>query len=84
MSDFEDDIGEQLLELAGATERKKKKRQGSGGASGGGGGTGGAKKRKAEYVMPFSLCIFSYSTFHYGFWTAWSIPIEKILFLGLV
>ncbi|PPQ76853.1 hypothetical protein CVT26_002304 [Gymnopilus dilepis] len=47
MSDFEDDIGEQLLELAGATERKKKKRQGSGG-TGASGGSGGVKKRKAE------------------------------------
>ncbi len=41
MSDFEDDIDNQLLELAGATEKKKKRRQpsnGSGGAGAGGSG----------------------------------------------
>jgi RNA polymerase-associated protein RTF1 len=52
MSDFEDDIDDQLLELAGATEKKKKRRQHSnlnGHAVGGLGG--GSKKRKAEYAL---------------------------------
>ncbi|KDR77150.1 hypothetical protein GALMADRAFT_246379 [Galerina marginata CBS 339.88] len=57
MSDFEDDIDDQLLELAGATEKKKKRRQqpsggsagaGAGGAGGSGKAAGGSKKRKAE------------------------------------
>ena len=56
MSDFEDDIDNQLLELAGATEKKKKRRQplnGSGGAGAGGSGkdSGSSKKRRAEYVL---------------------------------
>ena len=63
MSDFEDDIGEQLLELAGATERKKKKRQGSGG-TGASGGSGGVKKRKAEYVI--FLFVFYFASFVSG------------------
>ncbi|CAA7268808.1 unnamed protein product [Cyclocybe aegerita] len=47
MSDFEDDIDDQLLELAGATEKKKKGRQHSSGSAGGGGSKGAAgKKRK--------------------------------------
>jgi hypothetical protein len=56
MSDFEDDIDDQLLELAGATEKKKKKRQPSNSngtsntAGGSGGAGGGGKKRKAEYA----------------------------------
>ena len=50
MSDFEDDIDDQLLELAGATEKKKKRRQpsNSNGTSAVGGGN---KKRKAEYAL---------------------------------
>ncbi|KAF8153059.1 hypothetical protein B0H34DRAFT_722097 [Crassisporium funariophilum] len=52
MSDFEDDIDDQLLELAGATEKKKKRRQPSGGSGGAGasgaGGKSASKKRKAE------------------------------------
>lgn len=50
MSDFEDDIDDQLLELAGATEKKKKRRQpsNSNGTSAVG---GGSKKRKAEYAL---------------------------------
>ena len=57
MSDFEDDIDDQLLELAGATEKKKKRRQhsNSNGTSNAIGGLGGgSKKRKAEYA-PFIL-----------------------------
>lgn len=48
MSDFEDDIDDQLLELAGASEKKKKKRQHSSGSAGG--GNAGGRKRKAEYA----------------------------------
>ena len=53
MSDFEDDIDDQLLELAGATEKKKKRRQpsNSNGTSAVGGLGGGSKKRKAEYAL---------------------------------
>jgi RNA polymerase-associated protein RTF1 len=55
MSDFEDDIDDQLLELAGATEKKKKRRQPSGGngaGAGSNGKSGGAsKKRRAECVL---------------------------------
>ena len=56
MSDFEDDIDDQLLELAGATEKKKKRRQhsSSNGTNTVGSSGGGNKKRKAEYA-PF-LC----------------------------
>jgi RNA polymerase-associated protein RTF1 len=43
MSDLEDDIDDQLLELAGATEKKKRRRQPSGGS-----GNGPSKKRRAE------------------------------------
>ena len=52
MSDFEDDIDDQLLELAGATEKKKKRRQhsNSNGTSYAVGGLG-VKKRKAEYAL---------------------------------
>ena len=53
MSDFEDDIDDQLLELAGATEKKKKRRQHSSGSAGGG-NAGSSKKRKAEYAPFFS------------------------------
>jgi hypothetical protein len=53
MSDFEDDIDDQLLELAGATEKKKKRRQPSNSNATVGGSGGGSKKRKAEYA--FSL-----------------------------
>ena len=53
MSDFEDDIDDQLLELAGATEKKKKRRQPSNGTSTVSGSGGGNKKRKTEYA--FSL-----------------------------
>jgi hypothetical protein len=54
MSDFEDDIDDQLLELAGATEKKKKRRQhsNSNGTSHAVGSLGGgSKKRKAEYAL---------------------------------
>jgi RNA polymerase-associated protein RTF1 len=54
MSDFEDDIDDQLLELAGATEKKKKRRQHSnsnGTSHAVGGPSGGSKKRKAEYAL---------------------------------
>lgn len=55
MSDFEDDIDDQLLELAGATEKKKKRRQYSNSNGAVGGLIGGSKKRKAEYAffIPF-------------------------------
>ena len=47
MSDIEDDIDDQLLELAGATGgEKKKRRQHSSSSSGG--NASGSKKRKAE------------------------------------
>ena len=45
MSEFEDDIDDQLLELAGATEKKRKRHGGAHSKS-------SSKKRKAEYV-PF-------------------------------
>jgi RNA polymerase-associated protein RTF1 len=45
MSDFEDDIDDQLLELAGATGSEKKKRRLP---SAGGAGNASGKKRKAE------------------------------------
>ena len=45
MSDFEDDIDDQLLALAGATDKKKRRRQPSGAS-----GSGSSKKRRAEYV----------------------------------
>lgn len=54
MSDFDDDIDNQLLELAGATEKKKKRRQHSssnGTSHAVGGPGGGSKKRKAEYAL---------------------------------
>jgi RNA polymerase-associated protein RTF1 len=52
MSDFEDDIDDQLLELAGATEKKKKRRQHSNSnGTNTMGGSGGNKKRKAEYAF---------------------------------
>jgi RNA polymerase-associated protein RTF1 len=46
MSDFEDDIDDQLLELAGATGSEKKKRRLP--SAGGGAGNASGKKRKAE------------------------------------
>lgn len=46
MSDSEGDFSDELLELAGATEKKRRKRQA--------GKTGGSKKRKSGYVVvPF-------------------------------
>ena len=53
MSDFDDDIDNQLLELAGATEKKKKRRQHSSNSNGTSHavGGGGSKKRKAEYAL---------------------------------
>ena len=57
MSDFEDDIDDQLLELAGATEKKKKKRQPSSSNNTGGGGSGGNKKRKAEYALFYPILL---------------------------
>jgi len=56
MSDFEDDIDDQLLELAGATEKKKKRRRHSSGSAGGG-NAGSSKKRKAEYAPFFPSAI---------------------------
>ncbi len=50
MSDFEDDIDDQLLELAGATEKKKKRRQPSSGSAGGN-GSSSSKRRKTECVL---------------------------------
>lgn len=49
MSDFEDDIDDQLLELAGATGSEKKKRRLP--SAGGGAGNASGKKRKAEVDM---------------------------------
>ena len=60
MSDFEDDIDDQLLELAGATEKKKKRRQHSnsnGTSHAVSSLSGGSKKRKAEYAL-FIQCSF--------------------------
>ncbi|KAH9474656.1 RNA polymerase-associated protein [Psilocybe cubensis] len=49
MSDFEDDIDDQLLELAGATEKKKKRRQQhSTGSAGSGKGSGGKSLKRKE------------------------------------
>lgn len=82
MSDFEDDIDDQLLELAGATEKRKKKRQPSNSngtshiASGGG---GGSKKRKAEYALfiQFNSALWSWSSlsrlFASPFWQTQSV-----------
>lgn len=56
MSDFEDDIDDQLLELAGATEKKKKrKQQHSSGSAGSGKGSGGSKSLKRKECAYFSL-----------------------------
>ena len=41
MSDWEGDIDDELLELAGATEKKRKRSQQN----------GSSKRRKAEYVL---------------------------------
>ena len=52
MSDSDGDFSDELLELAGATEKKRKRREGS--------SKSGAKRRKAEWVvhllplLPFS------------------------------
>jgi hypothetical protein len=47
MSDSDGDFSDELLELAGATEKKRKRREGS--------SKSGAKRRKAEYVVPSRL-----------------------------
>ncbi len=44
MSDSDGDFSDELLELAGATEKKRKRREGSSKSE--------AKRRKAEYVVP--------------------------------
>ena len=62
MSDFEDDIDDQLLELAGATEKKKKRRQHSN-SNGTSHAVGGGKKRKAEYALFHSIQIQFYLLF---------------------
>jgi len=59
MSDFEDDIDDQLLELAGATEKKKKRRQPSSGSAGGN-GSSSSKRRKTECVL-FSIFLSALS-----------------------
>jgi hypothetical protein len=43
MSDSDGDFSDELLELAGATEKKRKRREGS--------SKSGAKRRKAEYAI---------------------------------
>lgn len=75
MSDFEDDIDDQLLELAGATEKKKKRRQHSSGSAGGGNAGSSSKKRKAEYVsfsffyFPSAILLLCYVSWTYGGFT---------------
>jgi RNA polymerase-associated protein RTF1 len=44
MSDSDGDFSDELLELAGATEKKRKRREGSSKSE--------VKRRKAEYVVP--------------------------------
>jgi hypothetical protein len=44
MSDSDGDFSDELLELAGATEKKRKRREGSSKSE--------TKRRKAEYVVP--------------------------------
>ena len=44
MSDSDGDFSDELLELAGATEKKRKRREGSSKSE--------AKRRKAEWVAP--------------------------------
>lgn len=44
MSDSDGDFSDELLELAGATEKKRKRREGS--------SKNEAKRRKAEWVVP--------------------------------
>ena len=44
MSDSDGDFSDELLELAGATEKKRKRREGS--------SKNGTKRRKAEWVLP--------------------------------
>ena len=44
MSDSDGDFSDELLELAGATEKKRKRREGSSKSE--------VKRRKAEYVEP--------------------------------
>jgi RNA polymerase-associated protein RTF1 len=44
MSDSDGDFSDELLELAGATEKKRKRREGSSKSE--------AKRRKAEWVSP--------------------------------
>ena len=46
MSDSDGDFSDELLELAGATEKKRKRREGSSKSE--------AKRRKAEYVVLFT------------------------------
>ena len=53
MSDSDGDFSDELLELAGATEKKRKRREGSSKSE--------AKRRKAEYVVPPFLL---YSVLH--------------------
>ena len=51
MSYSDGDFSDELLELAGATEKKRKRREGSSKSE-----TKATKRRKAEYVVP--PCLF--------------------------
>ena len=61
MSDSEDAFSDELLELAGATEKKRKSRQASGSGSAGAAGASAKKKRKAECVLLFSFFLIPFS-----------------------
>jgi len=69
MSDLEDDIDDQLLELAGATEKKKRRRQPSG-------GNGPSKKRRAEYVV---LSLDSFLVLRYQLWGSGVQSFQKLI-----
>ena len=57
MSDSDGDFSDELLELAGATEKKRKRREGS--------SKSGAKRRKAEWVVhPLPILPFSDHSVH--------------------
>ena len=88
MSDFEDDIDDQLLELAGATEKKKKRRQhsNSNGTSHAVGGLGGgSKKRKAEYALFIQFCLIFLDRYYQrnSFFLATHLGNELLLIHGL-
>lgn len=84
MSDFEDDIDDQLLELAGATEKKKKRRQPSGGSGAGAGSngksSGASKKRRAECVLLIRLLPASGDSVRHVRWVL--DPFPPLVFSG--